>query len=119
MHANKTCSAGDQDLHHDRPPCTERSVLPVSAEAKEPLHKPHADRVAGEIGMIARSATKVVAWTTMPGSATSERPISPQPAWDGAFRAVCDVARLADMSNYSLRLAPCIPSRKASIATVR
>src|SRR2546430_5742120 len=74
MHANKTCSAGDQDLHHDRPPCTERSVLPVSAEAKEPLHKPHADRVASEIGMIARSATKVVAWPTMPRSATKRAP---------------------------------------------
>src|SRR5947208_16269290 len=41
---------------------------------KEPLHKPHADRVAGEIGMIARSATKVVAWTTMPRSATKRAP---------------------------------------------
>src|SRR6266540_449461 len=41
---------------------------------KEPLHKPHADRVAGEIGMIARSATKVVAWATMPRSATTRAP---------------------------------------------
>src|SRR3989442_8426493 len=42
--------------------------------AREPLHKPHADRVAREIGMIARSATKVVAWTTMPRSATKRAP---------------------------------------------
>src|SRR6266446_6839919 len=43
-------------------------------DVREPLHKPHADRVAGEIGMIARSATKVVAWATMPRSATTRAP---------------------------------------------
>src|SRR5205814_9144604 len=52
----------------------ERFRVACDATLKEPLHKPHADRVAGEIGMIARSATKVVAWTTMPRSATKRAP---------------------------------------------
>src|SRR5438093_7127151 len=49
-------------------------LAPSIPPLKEPLHKPHADRVACEIGMIARSATKVVAWTTMPRSATKRAP---------------------------------------------
>jgi len=38
---------------------------------------------------------------------------------DGAFRAVCFVARLANGAYHWLRLASRIPSRKASVATVR
>src|SRR5207244_911457 len=43
----------------------------------------------------------------------------PQPGWDGAFRAVCFVARLANGACHWRRLASRIPSRKAAVATVR
>ncbi len=42
--------------------------------AKEPLIKSSADCVAGKMRMDARRATKVVAWTTKPRSATTQTP---------------------------------------------
>src|SRR5207302_2410960 len=41
---------------------------------KEPLNESHADCVAGKMRMNARRATKVVAWATMPRSATKQAP---------------------------------------------
>ena len=46
-----------------------RETLPRKP-VKEPLIESTMSRVADQIAMIARSATKVVAWTTMPRSAT-------------------------------------------------
>ena len=55
-----------------------------------------AERVAVKIGMIIRRATLVVAGTTRcQGAQRHERPILPQPHWDGALRAVCLVRLLA------------------------
>jgi len=69
---------------------------PAAAPApKEPLIKSSADCVAGKMRMDARRATKVVAWTTKPRSATTQTPNFSATRWDGAFRAVCVVARLA------------------------
>ena len=42
-----------------------------------------------------------------------------QHAWDGALRAICVVARLAQGASHEPRLAPSISSRKASVATAR
>ena len=69
--------------------------------------------------MNARRATKVVAWLRCRGARRSRRRILPQPGWDGTFRAVCFVARLANGACHWLRLASRIPSRKAAVATVR
>ena len=88
-------------------------------EAKEPLNKSHADCVAGKMRMNARRATKVVAWVTMPRSATKQAPHFAATRRDGAFPAVCFVARLANGACHWRRLASRIPSRKAAVATVR
>src|SRR5438270_13494877 len=45
--------------------------------------------------------------------------IAPKPGWDGAFRAICCVAPLANGAYHWLRVASCISSRKASVATTR
>src|SRR5215470_16841488 len=45
--------------------------------------------------------------------------IAPKPGWDGAFRAICFVARLANSAYYWLRLASRISSRKAAVAAMR
>src|SRR6266542_5531988 len=60
-------------------------------------------------------------WLGLPcrGARRSRRRILPQPGWDGAFRAVCVVARLANGACHWRRLASRIPSRKASVATAR
>src|SRR5713101_8382677 len=84
---------------------------------KEPLIKSSADYVAGKMRLNARRATKVVARTTTPRSATLQTPHFAATRRDGAFRAVCFVARLAKGSGHWLRLASRIPSRKASVAT--
>ena len=47
-----------------------RRAVQCGVPPKEPLNKSSAERVAAKIGIIARRATKVVAWTTMPRSAT-------------------------------------------------
>ena len=65
----------------------------------------------------ARRATKVVARTTKPRSATMQTPYFAATRRDGAFRAVCFVARLAKGSGHWLHLASRIPSRKAAVAT--
>jgi len=67
--------------------------------------------------MDARRATKVVAGTTKPRSATPQTPYFAATRRDGAFRAVCIVARLAKGGGHWLRLASRIPSRKAAVAT--
>jgi hypothetical protein len=84
---------------------------------KEPLIKSSTDCVAGKMRMDARRATKVVAGTTMPRSATTQTPHFAATRRDGAFRAVCFVARLAKGNGHWLRLASRIPSRKATVAT--
>src|SRR5438270_854349 len=45
--------------------------------------------------------------------------IAPKPGWDGAFRAICCVATLSHGAYHWLRVASCISSRKASVATTR
>ena len=62
-------------------------------------------------------ATKVVARTTKPRSATTQTPNFAATRRDGAFRAVCFVAQLAKGSGHWLRIASRIPSRKATVAT--
>ena len=69
--------------------------------------------------MDARRATKVVVEPTKPRSATTQTPHFAATRRDGAFRAVCFVARLVKGVNHSLRLASRIPSRKAAVATAR
>src|SRR5438132_11467889 len=49
----------------------------------------------------------------------ADEAIAPKPGWDGAFRATCFVARLANSACYWHRLASRISSRKASVATTR
>ena len=66
-----------------------------SAKLKEPLIKSSPDCVARKMRMAARRATKVVAWTTKPRSATTQTPHFAATRRDGALRAVCVVARLA------------------------
>src|SRR6266540_6146380 len=84
-------------------------------EHKEPLNKSHADCVAGKMRMNARRATKVVAWATMPRSATKQAPHFAATRRDGAFRAVCFVARLANGTCHWRRLASRIPYRQAAL----
>ena len=48
----------------------------AAGASKEPLNKSSAERVADKIGMITRRTTQVVAWSTMPRSATQWRPKS-------------------------------------------
>ena len=84
---------------------------------REPLIKSSADCVAGKMQMDARRATKVVARTTKPRSATTQTPHFAATRRDGAFRAVCFVARLAKGSGHCLHLASRIPSRKTAVAT--
>jgi hypothetical protein len=86
---------------------------------KEPLIKSAADCVAGKMRMAARRATKVVARTTKPRSATTQTPHFAATRRDGAFRAVCFVARLAKGSGHWLHLASRIPSRKGAVAIAR
>src|SRR5438876_4288481 len=42
-----------------------------------------------------------------------------KPEWDGAGRAICCVAPLANGAYHWLRVASCISSRRASVATTR
>src|SRR5437764_4938578 len=49
----------------------------------------------------------------------ADEAIAPKPGRDGAFRAICFVARLANSACYWLRLASRISSRKASVAATR
>ena len=49
----------------------------------------------------------------------ADEAIAPKPGWDGAFRAICCVAPLANGAYHWLRVASCISSRKASVATTR
>src|SRR5438876_10926217 len=42
-----------------------------------------------------------------------------KPRWDGAGRAICCVAPLANGAYHWLRVASCISSRQASVATTR
>jgi putative N6-adenine-specific DNA methylase len=49
----------------------------------------------------------------------ADEAIAPKPGWDGAFRAICFVARLANSAYYWLRLASRISSRKAAVAATR
>ncbi len=83
----------------------------------EPLTKSPTDCVAGKMRIDARRATKVVARTTKPRSATTQTPHFVATRRDWAFRAVCFFARLAKGNGHWLRLASCIPSRKATVAT--
>ena len=85
----------------------------------EPLIKSFVNRVAVKMRMAARRATKVVARTTKPRSATTQTPHFAATQRDGAFRAVCFVARLAKGNSHWLRLASRIPSRKAVVAATR
>jgi len=52
-------------------------------------------RVADQNEMIARRATKVVVWTTMPRSATPQASVLVATLRDKALRAVCHVVLLA------------------------
>jgi hypothetical protein len=83
-----------------RPVCAIASIPPRSSSIgklirrKEPLNKFYTERVAREIGMIIRRTTKVVAWSTMPRSATQWRPRAwhegPRGAGIGQRRGCCD-----------------------------
>src|SRR5437870_10087678 len=64
------------------------------------------------------AAQRIVRTIRKPRNKADEA-IAPKPGWDGAFRAICFVARLANSACYWLRLASRISSRKASVATTR
>src|SRR5438046_10681074 len=49
----------------------------------------------------------------------ADEAIAPNPGWDGACRAICGVAPLANGAYHWLRVASCISSRPASVATTR
>src|SRR5713226_10277704 len=83
----------------------------------EPLIKSPTDCVAGKMRMDARRATKVVVEPTKPRSATTQTPHFAATRRDGAFRAVCFVARLAKGNGHWLRIASRMRSRKADVAT--
>ena len=64
------------------------------------------------------AAQRIVRTIRKPRNKADEA-IAPKPGWDGAFRAICFVARLANSACYWHRLASRISSRKASVATTR
>ena len=49
----------------------------------------------------------------------ADEAIAAKPGWDGACRAICGVAPLANGAYHWLRVASCISSRQASVATTR
>src|SRR5438046_1647870 len=49
----------------------------------------------------------------------ADEAIAPNPGWDGACRAICCVAPLANGAYHWLRVASCISSRQASVAATR
>src|SRR5437867_3395845 len=64
------------------------------------------------------AAQRIVRTIRKPRNKADEA-IAPKPGWDGAFRAICFVARLANSACYWHRLASRSSSRKASVATTR
>ena len=62
---------------------------------REPLNESRAVALQRQMRMTARRATTVVVHTTMPRSAAKQAPHLAAARRDGAFRAVCFVARLA------------------------
>src|SRR5207245_5371660 len=49
----------------------------------------------------------------------ADKAIAAKPGWDGAGRAICCVAPLANGTYHWLRVASCISSRQASVAATR
>src|SRR5207249_11634933 len=49
----------------------------------------------------------------------ADKAIAAKPGWDGAGRAICCVAPLANGAYHWLRVASCISSRRASVAATR
>ena len=89
-------------------------------KAREILNKSSMSRVADQIAMIARSATKVVAMTTMPISATPRARDLAATLIGTGFVGCRGVALIAKgIVDHSLPRAPCIPSRKAKYAAMR
>src|SRR5215467_15072777 len=68
--------------------------------------------------MLGVAAPRIVDSIRKPRNNADEA-IAPKPGWDGAFRAICFVARLANTAWYWLRLASRISSRKATVAATR
>src|SRR6266705_7154673 len=68
--------------------------------------------------MLGVAAQRIVHAIRKPRNNADEA-IAPKPGWDGAFQAICFVARLANSACYWHRLASRISSRKASVATTR
>ena len=68
--------------------------------------------------MLGAAARRIVHTIRKPRNNADEA-IPTKPGWDGAFRAICGVAPLANGAYHWLRVASCISSRKASVATTR
>src|SRR6266568_6459755 len=68
--------------------------------------------------MLGAAAQRIVHAIRKPRNNADEA-IAAKPGWDGAFRAICCVAPLANGTYHWLRVASCISSRQASVATTR
>src|SRR2546425_12867351 len=68
--------------------------------------------------MLGVAAQRIVHAIRKPRNNADEA-IAAKPGWDGAFRAICCVAPLANGAYHWLRVASCISSRKASVAATR
>src|SRR5438552_14532740 len=68
--------------------------------------------------MLGAAAKRIVHPIRKPRNNADEA-IAAKPGWDGAGRAICCVAPLANGAYHWLRVASCISSRRASVATTR
>src|ERR1700730_8442692 len=68
--------------------------------------------------MLGAAAQRIVHAIRKPRNNADEA-IAAKPGWDGACRAICCVAPLANGAYHWLRVASCISSRQASVATTR
>src|SRR5438128_11335444 len=66
--------------------------------------------------MLGAAAKRIVHPIRKPRNNADEA-IAAKPGWDGAGRAICCVAPLANGTCHWLRVASCISSRRASVAT--
>src|SRR5207249_844952 len=66
--------------------------------------------------MLGAAAKRIVHPIRKPRNNADEA-IAAKPGWDGACRAICCVAPLANGTCHWLRVASCISSRRASVAT--
>src|SRR5438552_18141111 len=68
--------------------------------------------------MLGAAAKRIVHPIRKPRNNADEA-IAAKPGWDGACRAICCVAPLANGAYHWLRVASCISSRRASVAATR